>query len=911
MRTGRFITFLSIAAVLSLVISLLFTATAVADDDAPTPTPEPGGEEILSTESEMDSISTPESDAETAISENESAPESEDFPSDTSSEDDINSQEFGDIEGEPQEITDLPSVYENVSEETGVAVLMDGELEPLATQDAAQAVIEGDPIWCPVNEDPNPGLNNCTNSFATLSLLVMHLETMDPDEPGVIWILAGNDLSAPATIEIDGSNLSNMRNHALTLQGGWDGSVVDGSVLGNISNTTSIFSKPLLILDWNAAVTLNQITIENSASTGLYVDIDGKIILEEVVAVSNTGNGVELHTPEDVTLLGENRFEDNHLTGLYIVSGGDVSAEDILADGNLAGDGVYIDASGSVDILDISAADNGGTGVSLTGNGVYINSSGSFLKNQQTGLYIDSSGDVYLQDVIAEENGNSGILVTATSVIDLLDIVSTDNQGYGGYFYTAADIYVSGHNIFNDNLASGFYAESTAGEIFAENISADRNGYIGTELFSFGDTYLDFVDFAENDGSGIYIEAGGNLFVEEITSVNNGLGGFWAGGAEIFTDNDFFLYGSNQFNANRNFGLLVSAGGDVFVENIIASDNGTGGVTYAPGAEFSLDGAFVLSGSNVFENNKGDGLYVDSDGGIEIYNILSTGNDNSGLLLISGGDAEVECGVVTGNSVPQIDASLSGALSLIGVDFGGNPDVNVGIDPSRLSLISNGCFTYPSFPDSDPEDDGGGILYPSGISYDVPDPLILRYVTLDDGELADLSCDPYDATVLFLRNGDGVIVPCPITGSVQLHHLNNVPSLASPAGNVEVLSGIEVLVNGGDLISSEMEQPNTVLFVNPTALENGGYETSYWNGTEWVYVTNQLMPYLTVFFVLPDDLTDQELAILFWDGIQWVELYAGANIGNGRIVREMGFSKDGLRFQAGVNFIGSFVLVRK
>lgn len=888
MQVRRLLDVLTIAVIISITFSLFVTVTAIADDD--TPTPEPNEEVEVSTDSPVVDVETEESPL---------------MPEVDSGGEEVFQELGGDEEDQQQEMLG------NLPDDTEVAVLLNGELEPLATQEAASAVVEGDPIWCPENEDPDPGIDGCTGSFATLSLLVTHLETLDPDEPGVIWILEGNDGSASAGIVIDSSNFTNMGNHALILQGGWDGSVMDGNILGNISSTTSVFSKSISIVGWGAAVTINQIAINGSASTGLFIETDGEIVLEEVVADSNAGHGVELHALEDVTLLGENSFDGNDLSGLYVASGGDVSVENVSANGNLTGDGIYIDASGSVDILDISASDNGDTGASLFGIGVYINGSGSFAQNQSTGLNIVSSGDIYLQDVIAERNEGSGISVSAASAIDLVDVAANDNQGYGGYFYTVDNIYLSGMNLFNDNSASGFYAESTGGEVFVENIFAARNGYIGAELFSDGRMYVDYVDFNDNDGSGLYIEAGGNLFIEEISSLNNGLGDFWAGGAEIFTDADFFLYGSNEFSANRNFGLLVSTGGDVFAETITASDNGTGIVTYAPGAEFSLNGTFMLGGSNVFENNRGDGLYIDSGGNIEISDILSTGNDNSGLFLISGNDAVVECGVITGNSVPQIDASLSGTLSLIGIDFGGDPDTNVGIASSQLTLISNGCFTYPGSASDPDEDDGSSGSLPVSASSNFPAPLILRYVGLDDGEFVDLRCNSYDANVLFLTNGDGVIVPCSIVGSVQLHGLQDMSFFNSFPDGVEILSGMDVLIISDEQIFLEEGQPGVVLFVNPEAVETGGYDASFWNGADWLDVTDQLSPFYTVFFALPESLDGGELAILYWDGMQWVELFSGGNLGNGRIVRDLGFSKDGSHFQASVNFIGDFILVKK
>jgi len=70
-----------------------------------------------------------------------------------------------------------------VPENTSVTVLnADGQAEPLATQEAANAIASTtDPIWCPEAPagqpptPPIPGANNCTPSFTSFTLLLTFL----------------------------------------------------------------------------------------------------------------------------------------------------------------------------------------------------------------------------------------------------------------------------------------------------------------------------------------------------------------------------------------------------------------------------------------------------------------------------------------------------------------------------------------------------------------------------------------------------------------------------------------------------------------------------------------------------------------------------------------------------------------
>ncbi len=47
-----------------------------------------------------------------------------------------------------------------------------GKSQPLATQASADAIAQGDPIWCPAGQAPTPGANGCTGSFTSFSALL-------------------------------------------------------------------------------------------------------------------------------------------------------------------------------------------------------------------------------------------------------------------------------------------------------------------------------------------------------------------------------------------------------------------------------------------------------------------------------------------------------------------------------------------------------------------------------------------------------------------------------------------------------------------------------------------------------------------------------------------------------------------
>jgi len=155
MSKQKLVRVFSMATSLALVLSLAFTANVIADDATPPPLTE-----------------------ETAL-----PPTEEPIPSST---------ELAPTELIPTEpvlveptsiepaLTDesTPSVSELMSElpeNTALVLTIDNEVVPLVTEEAADAILIGDPIWCPEGVLPDPNVNGCTDSYPDLESLLMIL----------------------------------------------------------------------------------------------------------------------------------------------------------------------------------------------------------------------------------------------------------------------------------------------------------------------------------------------------------------------------------------------------------------------------------------------------------------------------------------------------------------------------------------------------------------------------------------------------------------------------------------------------------------------------------------------------------------------------------------------------------------
>jgi hypothetical protein len=348
----------------------------------------------------------------------------------------------------------------------------------------------------------------------------------------------------------------------------------------------------------------------------------------------------------------------------------------------------------------------------------------------------------------------------------------------------------------------------------------------------------------------------------------------------------------------------VDAGGNVKAENVSASGNG------ASGAEIFSLGAVTLLGTNVFNNNAQDGLFVDAGGFVFIENITARFNGGDGVFIQGGGSAVINCGLTTNNAVYQIEADLPGALTLAGVDFGGDIDHNLGVDEDRLILVSNGCFQYPVIVDDEEDGDDEEGFVDQGFTL-LPEPLLpIQVVDANAGQVARLDCRLYRGTLLKTPNGNAYI-PCPVDDAARLLA---IPPYALPGAlpdGVKYLSSLHLAITKGGVMYKPPAVPGSVWYVDAsTSVRNFGSRVIYWDGSDWNDITEEVTPFISVLFPIPPELQGKNLAILYWDGTDWVELADNQFFGDGRVTHAGGFMDNGF-FTAIVNFVGTFVLVEK
>jgi hypothetical protein len=278
----------------------------------------------------------------------------------------------------------LAEVVQEIPEQMDIVVLDEtGDIVPLATQEAADIIIVGDPMWCP--DGVLPGGIDCVSN-TSFAGLINYLSSANSgtgiNADGTIWIASSYDSSSndPTATDfaLNGRTLSSWANHLLTLQGGWcDGS--DPTCVGLVdADKPSVFSVPITITNWENDITINNVTITGVKGVGLNINSSGN------VNISNSkfdGNYFGLRGQDLKSLtISQSEFNNNGSEGATISDGiGAVKIDNSHFDGN------------------------GGIGLFLNGN-EQVTIETSTFNNNSAGMHVTSQELLTLNDVIASDN---------------------------------------------------------------------------------------------------------------------------------------------------------------------------------------------------------------------------------------------------------------------------------------------------------------------------------------------------------------------------------------------------------------------------------------------------------------------------------------------------------------------------
>ncbi|MFN8413251.1 MAG: hypothetical protein U0Z26_12760 [Anaerolineales bacterium] len=598
--------------------------------------------------------------------------------------------------------TDIPEDTQEIITSPMTSVI------PLASTEAEKNFFNGDPIWCPAGVAPKDGLSGCSPSMSGFTVDTIHSAPggllgwlNNPangaaiSKAGTIWVAydyssAGESTGAfvlsPATTQ------GTMENFALTVQGGWNGTL--GSIALNGSHPTSTLNNALSINGWAGAVTINNLTIQNvnnsvaAWDSALEVDTTGNILLNNVTVQNNSNS------------------YDNTVDTAY------------------DRDGIYL-----------RNAVLGGSAKTVTLNNVTVSN------NDGYGLFVISNGVITINNLIATGNGTGGNgydnnLNTCTGNCYADGIV---NQCYGGcnedgvyldntFSTTNAGIVMKGLSQIFNNSGNGLTI-FTKGTVTAANLNAMGNDFFGARIDNCNYTTVDFNaitcqttsgagvtltgfnTFKNNGADGLRVFSGGAITVSNLTALDNGTNPnrphtgliYEASGKGVFLVNDgatvgkaITLSGTNLFNNNSLAGLFIVTKGDATMNNVTATYNAAAnGATYCNNS-FELDGLcaglflnshnFTLTGYGIFSHNYNGGMTVYTQATIKAANVYAEKNGGAGAYLQNFSSSITLTGsnFFVGNTSSGLFINSIGAISLSNINALNNSGKGADLQNSTL-----------------------------------------------------------------------------------------------------------------------------------------------------------------------------------------------------------------------------------
>jgi hypothetical protein len=597
---------------------------------------------------------------------------------------------------EPVPSEAVEEILEQVPEGTEVVVLSEEGVEPLASEAAAEIIVNGDPMWCP--DTATPGDAGCTGSFGDFASLIAALAadaaSVTPiyTGNGIIWVEGTYNGNDNAQVEFDGSVLSTLQD--LTVRGGWSGN--------NDTNTsgTSTVDVSMAFVNWTGNITLMDLDIavndlEDDAGFGLFIQNTGTVTLDNVsvndtpLNPANQGDGAIIDSSGNVDI-SNSEFNNNSGNGLQVESGGTIALDTVSASDNTltgaflnscmytaglcAGNGAVTITSSTINLF----STNGFNGLVIdSGGGISIDHVESTM-NSLNGAVLTSSDDDGTGDVSVDQSeftgnaGGTGLDILTDGSIDLTTVLAYDNRT-GAILDTTngtGDISVTDGNFggVTGNTWSGLHAES-GGAIDLANVDASYNGSNGAYLIAEGNITVSNSSFNENVNSnfpedpGLFAKShGGNISLNNVIANGNDFG---AGAVLMTKENGTIgVSGTSQFDQNGTIGIQALAGnGNITLTNIVASFNG-------------VKGAYVST---------------QGTGDIAIDNSSFVENGSYGIYAgTSSGDINLNNDTVTGNGVTAYGAVLTGVnVFVTGSAFNTNTEVGLKIVASETVELNN------------------------------------------------------------------------------------------------------------------------------------------------------------------------------------------------------------------------------
>ena len=647
MTNKKVITVLISAILLTLGITLFWATPALADGETPPPTETP-------VVTEQNDTSASETVEEEEIVDGETPPPTE-IPVVTEQNDTSASETVEEeiVDGEAPLPTEIPVATEQNNTSTSETVeegmedgVVSNELET-GTQaiDAEVALQSGsiDTISLVSDEDTADGLIEQIQADTELIIL---------DESGNVLPLASEEASqiiatgdpiwCPAGVapvantggctdsfdQFNGGLLTALSGKTtagvIWIAAAYDSSLEGGAVTLDGSLGTTVNYALTIQGGWNGLSGSKVVIGTSTIEVPFIINWNSNVTINDIIITGVTGSSstaLTVTTPKNIKLTRV-QINSNEGSGANLDNQTGIGTVTIVAsefDDNSGGDGLFVESKGLITLTDITASGNGGKGATLSNN-----FSGT------------AAGITFTGSSIFSENTSNGVEVYSRGAITVSNLVNDLNGDWGAILdnsdaLTARAVTVKGSsNEFKYN-GSGIKIE-TKGLITLNSIIADYNlTGRGVELRNdqFGSisnvSITGTNSFSNNGDTGLYVQSYGIITVNNITANTNVGDGVFLDNSDAASPKGITLTGVNIFNENSGHGLDLQSDGAILVNNLTANKNSGNGVSLKNDSSGAV-GAVILNVSGKFNTNGWSGLVISSKGAITLNNI--TANEN-------------------------------------------------------------------------------------------------------------------------------------------------------------------------------------------------------------------------------------------------------------------------------------------
>ncbi|RPI90018.1 MAG: hypothetical protein EHM40_19445 [Chloroflexi bacterium] len=766
--------------------------------------------------------------------------------------------------------SEAETILEQVPDNTTVTVLnADGEAQSLTTQESANAIITGDPIWCPSNVVvPTPGANGCTDSKANFTELLAYLKANETNpvfqRSGTIFVEMGAYAGEESTIDFNTYEFQYLKNFNLTVKGGWDttdNSTIDYTQL-DVPIVIGTSTNP-----WVGSLTIDNIRIDGASDqTGLILYSQGAINIFNS-QVTDSLAGADLNAGAGVSVQNS-QFNDNKKSGAKITAGGAVEVVDSEFNNNASsqydGFGLEIDNQNQVTLSGVSAQENEQFGADInstnavtimasifSGNIAYsgncwnktitggyglkvvttswayldegVQASGNYLfgarlETGADGAYVyNSSFNGYdPADVTKTRTQKDGLQIVSADLVEIVGVHADGNLLSGANVQAVGEVVVSnsffdGNKSYSKTCTTKYGVKSCHGEVVC---TENYNGY-GIQVVTDGDITLDQVSAQENNTFGARL-VGRLIAISSSNFSNNGSGNvnnLTGRGLEVVSTGEVSLV-SVEANNNEQFGANIETPGDVII--VGSFFNGHKVYTYsgdcgntktgAKGCHQSVPCVKTLVGG-------GYGLEVNSGGTVSLAEVEAVDNYLFGAHVVAV-DVLVDEGDFNQNK-EGLKIESTGDVELARVNanenqlFGATILASGSVDVSDSVFEGNKSYTYSSCK--------GKTYFGYGIRIETADEIELSDVVADNNYVYGAYLKGTDVTVAyssFSNNG---------TGKMSDHVGQGLEIVSTGGGTVDLFS---VTASNNQLFGANIQGTDDVDITSSTFNGNKSYTST-------------------------------------------------------------------------------------